>query len=137
MRGYWWLSHTIAVFWSIWFPVHTRKIRRTRYIKVIHITTIVIVFILSVIPIGVLFATGGYVLSSYTVSLGTCVPRNLTAAMYISPSPYALLYLQESHLANLLTVWKLLKIRHRPSQVYNIITHTTYGLKKIHAVTSF
>ena len=67
MRMYWWFSHTIAVFWSVWFPVHARKIHLTRYIKFIHILTIVIAITLSILPVGGLFGTGGYILSSHTV----------------------------------------------------------------------
>ena len=116
MRGYWLLSHIIAVFWSVWFPVHARKIRRTRYIKLIHSITIAIVLTLSVIPVGVLFGTGGYVLSSNTISLSTCVPRNLTTAMYIFVLPICII-LPTGITFNLFTVWKLLKMRLHPSQV--------------------
>ena len=120
MRCYWWLSHTIAVFWSVWFPVHARKIHLTRYIKLIHVITIVITFTLSVIPVGVLFRTGGYVLYSYTVSLSTCFPRNTTTAMYIVTLPICIA-LPTGMTFNLLTVWKLLKIRLHPSQVIHSI----------------
>ena len=118
MRSYWWFSHTIAVFWSVWFPVHTRKIRRTKYIKFIHVIIIVIVLTLPMIPVGVLFGTGGYVLSSYTVSLSTCIPRNLTTALYVFILPICIV-IPAGITFNLLTVWKLLKIRLHPSQVIN------------------
>lgn len=119
IRGYWWLSHTIAVFWSVWFPFQTRKIlnHRTGYTKFIHFATVVIVFTLSVIPVGAIFATGGFVLSSYTVSLSAnCIPRNLTAASYIFSLPICVI-VPTGITFNILTVWKLLKIRLRPNQV--------------------
>ena len=117
MRGYWWLFHSITFFWSVWYPVQTRKIHRTGYTKFIHFATVVIVFTLSVIPVGVSFATGGYVLSSYTLSLSTCIPRNLTTpASYIFTLPICVV-LPTGNTFNILTVWKLLKIRIHPSQV--------------------
>ena len=126
MRGYWWFSHTIAVFWSVWFPVHARKIHHTRYIKFIHISVIVIALTLPMIPVGILFGTGGYVLSSYTTSLSTCIPRNLTTAMYVSVLPMCIV-ISTGITFNLLTVWKLLKIRLHPSQVVNSMWLLQWG----------
>ena len=119
MRGCWWFCHTVAIFWSVWFPVHTRQLHLNGYIKATHIFTVIVALTLPTIPVIVLFGTGGFVLSSFTVSLSTCIPRNLIASLYVFVLPLCII-VPVGITLNLLTVWKLLRMRLNSKQVYKM-----------------
>lgn len=116
MISYWWLFHTIAIFWNVWFPIHARRFDVSGYTKYIHIATVVIAFTFPTIPVGVVFGTGGYVISSFTLSLSYCIARNPDAFFYVFTLPICIIFPAGITL-NLLTIWKLLRMKLNSKQV--------------------
>lgn len=123
MINYLWLFHTIAIFWNVWFPIRARHFDVHGYTKYMHIVVVVIAFTLSVIPVGVAFGTGGYVISSLIPSLSFCVMRSLAVNYYALVLPICIVF-PFGITFNLLTVWKLLRMRQHSKQVasklYNV-----------------
>ena len=122
ISGCWWLFHTIVIFWNVWFPLHARHFDVSGYNKYLHMTIIVTALILPLIPVGVAFGTGGYATTSLTPSLTTCIIRNTAVSFYAYVLPICLGFSVGITL-NILSIWKLLKMRIHSKQVksYNIL----------------
>ena len=116
ISGFWWLFHTAMIFWNVWFPLHARRFDISGYTKYVHIVIVVLALTLPVIPIGVAFGTGGFVTSSFTMSISTCFGKNAVASFYSNVLPLCLVFSVGITL-NILSIWKLLKIRLDSKQV--------------------
>lgn len=104
MIDYIWLSHTIILFWTVWFPVRSKNFKYYRYL---HLTLIVLFFTLPWIPVAVAFGTGGYTLTSFP-QFTNCFAANPDASFYPFILPKCFFYPTGITLI-LLTIRKLLK----------------------------
>ena len=111
MMSYWWFFHTVSVFWNVWFPIHARYFKIRGHFKYIHIAVVMITLTFSMIPIGVAFGTGGYVIIP---GLSSCTTRNPDAYFYSFVLPLCILYAIGMTLI-ILILWRILKMRLRPS----------------------
>ena len=119
ISGCWWLFHTAAIFWNLWFPVHARHFDIRGYTKYVHIAVVVLALSLPVIPVGVAFGTGGFATSSFTMSLSTCFARDVVASFYSYVLPSCIGFSVGITL-NILSIWKLLKMRLDSEQVIQL-----------------
>ena len=122
ISGFWWLFHTAMIFWNIWFPLNARHFDISGYTKYVHIVVVILALTLPVIPVGVVFGTGGFVTSSFTISLSSCFPRNKFARFYSFALPTFFVYSVGITL-NILSIWKLLKTRLDPKKVIGIMIY--------------
>lgn len=54
----WWLCHIVLLFWKIRFPFHAKIFESKRRFKYVHITMIIIGFLLPLLPVVVAFTAG-------------------------------------------------------------------------------
>lgn len=47
----WWLFHTTVLFWTIFFPFHARSYRRSRRMKYIYATSIILGLAIPLVPV--------------------------------------------------------------------------------------
>ena len=102
MVDFWWLFHTIILFWKVWFPVHAKQFK---YEKYLHIMIIIIALTFPILPIGAAFGTGGYVITTFP-PLNNCFARNPAASFYPFILPKCIIFPTGITLT-LLTIWKL------------------------------
>ena len=118
---YWWLFLAINIFWNVWFPVNAKSIKTQGYIKFFLISIVVFSLTVSIIPIGAVLGTGGFIISSFPSFLSYCFPRNPDTLFYSFILPLCII-LPTGSTFNLLTFWKVLRVRkHLLSQVHNLL----------------
>jgi len=49
--GYWWLLHTVLLFWKVIFPFHSRAYEKLGKMKKVHIASVIVGIILPLSPI--------------------------------------------------------------------------------------
>ena len=126
MQSYWWFFHTVSVFWKVWFPIHARQLKIMGHIKYIHMAIVVITLILSMIPIGVAFGTGGYVIYGLIPGLSSCLTRNPDAYFYSFVLPLCILYIIGMTLI-ILILWTILRMKlHLSGQVWVHLKFSRY-----------
>lgn len=104
--NFWWLFHTISVFWKVWFPFHARQFDISGHTKYLHIATLIIAPIFSTIPVGVAFGTGGFVINSLIPGFRNCVNRSSESYFYLFILPICVIVAIGTTLI-LLTMWKM------------------------------
>ena len=110
LSGYWWLFLAINIFWKVWFPHSSKRFKTQGYTKHLHIATVVLSLTVSCIPVAAALGTGGFVISSFPSFLSYCYPRNADASFYSFILPLCLT-LPTGSTFNLLTLWKVLKVK--------------------------
>ena len=110
LYSYWWLFLAINIFWKVWFPHSSKRIQTRGYTKYLHIATVVLSLTVSCIPVAAALGTGGYVISSFPSFLSYCYPRNADTFFYSFILPFCLI-LPTGSTFNLLTLWKVLKVK--------------------------
>ena len=110
LYSYWWLFLAISIFWKVWFPDHARRVKGQGYTKYLHIATVFVSLTASAIPVAAALGTGGYVISSFPAYLNYCYPRNAGIFFYSFILPFCLI-LPTGCTFNLLTLWKVLKVK--------------------------
>lgn len=110
MNSYWWFFHTMTIFWKVWFPIHARNFKVNGHIKYLHLIIIGLALTFPIIPVGAALGTGGYVISAYPPSLNYCFPRSSDTFFYTFILPFCIIF-SIGTTFNLLTLWKVLRIR--------------------------
>lgn len=116
MVDFWWLFHTIILFWKVYFPVHAKQFK---YSKCLHIVIVVIALVFPVIPIGTAFGTGGYIITTFP-PLNNCFARNPAAIFYPFILPKCIIF-PTGITFILITIWKLSRISLLHSKQVNYI----------------
>ena len=106
-----WFSHTLVLFWKVWYPFHSKYIEHTRYYKFIHLGILLLVLTLPWIPVAASFATGGYTAITYP-AFNNCFAKNPDATFYSFIFPKCILFSIGITLI-ILVFWKLLKLAGR------------------------
>ena len=110
VTSYWWLFLASNIFWKVWFPDSARRFTTQGYTKYLHIATVAVSLIASTFPVAAALGTGGYVITSFPAFLNYCSPRNLDTFFYSFILPFCLI-LPTGSTFNLLTLWKVLKVK--------------------------
>ena len=105
MIDFWWLFHSITIFWKVWYPVQSRQYERNGCTKYFHAVIILIALLFPIIPIGVAFGTGGYIVTAFP-PINNCFARNPAASFYPFILPKCIIFPIGITLT-ILTVWKL------------------------------
>ena len=75
-----WFFHVVVMFWGIKFPFSSRRFRKKGYAKYLHLSLVLLLFVLPVITLVVGFETGGYSMPRFPPT--TCLAVNPDAAFY-------------------------------------------------------
>ena len=125
--GQWLFFYALTIFCKVYFPVHVRQVEIGGYTKYIHIASIIITLILSTIPAGVAFGTGGFVVYGLTPGLTYCIGRNTKAYFYSYILPLCAL-LAFGMMFIILTLWRILRMRlHRSVKVWILCNFTMHA----------
>ena len=78
--SWFWFVHISVMFWGVRYPFHAHKFESTGKMKYLHITTVLLAFIVPWIPVGTIFITGGYTFGRYPPL--NCSPRSQNARFF-------------------------------------------------------
>ena len=70
----------IVMFWGIQFPFSSRRFKMKGYAKYLHLSLVLLSFVLPVVPLVVGFETGGYSMPRFPPT--TCLADNKDATFY-------------------------------------------------------
>ena len=94
---FWWLWHTVAVFWAVGWPFHAKKFNISRNTKYLHIGFVLASLLLPVAPVLIILfisPTLTVQLAGYTVTRSppfVCAGHNITVNFWAFIFPISLL----------------------------------------------
>ena len=103
----WVTFHALGLCWGIVFPFHYRRFKTEGRIKYIHVTTVVLAFVLPAIP-ALLHLIEGY--SIAPGSFGICFGRNKAIVYFTMILPMSILLATTTSVLVIL-FWKIFKVR--------------------------
>ena len=84
-----WILHVSVIFWNVRFPDQYMLLNRRHQVKYIHLVSVLVAIVVPVIPVAVIYGTGGFVNGRFPPLL--CLPSNANAAFYSLVLPVSVL----------------------------------------------
>ena len=103
----WWFFHVAAIFWKIRFPFSARAAESTLYIKLVHVTVVVLAVVVPIVPVVTTLKTSGFGLTRFPPIL--CTGTNADATFYSLVLPIVVL-LQVGISLLIVIFWKIHKV---------------------------
>ena len=103
----WWIFHVSVIFWGVQFPLHSRSFKINNRMKYIHLTCIVLAFLLPLVPALTNAFKGGYTMNRFPPIL--CVGTNVDATFYSLVLPIDIMLGIGTALL-VITFWKIHKV---------------------------
>lgn len=103
----WWIFHVLAVFWKIYYPIHSRSFDLTHRTKYIHATCLILGLVLPVIPLTVIFVNGGFIITRFPPF--ACVGKDADSTFYSALLPIIILYGVGTNLL-VFILWKIMRV---------------------------
>ena len=99
--------HALGLCWGIVFPFHYKRVKAEGRIKYIHVTTVVLAFVLPAIP-ALLHLIEGY--SIAPGSFGICFGQNKAIVYFTMILPMSILLATATSVL-VISFWKIFKVR--------------------------
>ena len=84
-----WLCHILAIFWTVKFPLNAKYFESKGYFLFVHIGMVVVALVIPVIPVAIIFGTGGFTLTRFPNIV--CFARNVDVTFYALNLPLCIL----------------------------------------------
>ena len=84
-----WLCHVLAIFWTVKFPLSAKNFESKGYFLFVHIGMVVVALVIPVIPVAIVFGTGGFTLTRFPPLI--CFARNVDVTFYALNLPLCIL----------------------------------------------
>lgn len=85
-----WIFHVLAVFWKVYFPMHSRSFDLTYRTKYVHATCLIVALVLPAIPLIILSENGGFIIARFPPI--ACVGKDTDSSFYSAIFPVIILY---------------------------------------------
>ena len=87
---FWWLWHTVAVFWAVKWPLHSKKFNTSSKLKYFHTTVILAGLIFPILPVLIVGLKGGFTI---TISPGPilCTGANVDSTYWAIICPTSIM----------------------------------------------
>ena len=125
--SWFWLIHISVMFWGIRYPFHAHKFESTSKMKYLHITTVLLAFIVPWIPVGTIFITGGYTFVRYPPLF--CSSRSEGAFFFLHLPLGLLVPIGSTLLTNVL--WTICKVAILSLSLISICYYSKHGKNSI------
>ena len=103
-----WLLNIFALYWKIQFPFHARYYDTTKRTKYIHITCLILAFVVPIFAPVTISASGGFTMTRFPPIV--CLGRDADANFYTIVFPTTILY-AVGLTVMLLIFWRIRRVR--------------------------
>ena len=86
----WWIFHVLAIFWKVYYPIHSRSFDLTHRTKYIHATCLIVGLVLPAIPLTVISVNGGFIITRFPPI--ACVGKDADSTFYSALLPIVIIY---------------------------------------------